>query len=167
MWAPQFRIAQGPAHLKSATGDAIKTSFEQIGLLNTFLNVNTERRAPNCLIFGREKDIFQQSAFANIQNMSKLKTYVLLKNNMNIEKYLITIKNVSQRTALTKLRLSNHFLMIEKGRHQSLNLFDRTCPFCPRMVENEQHFVLKCPTYSHLREKLLDDLKKTQNVSPP
>ena len=94
-------------------GKAMKTSFEHIGLLDVFLNVSQERKAPHYLIFLREKDIFQQSALANIQSMSKLENYTKLKNNITIEKYLIIVKNVFQRTALTKFRLSNHALMRE------------------------------------------------------
>ena len=153
--------------LENGWGNAIKTSFEQIGLLNVYLGINQGKKSPNCIIFCREKDIFQQSALSNIQNISKLKTYALLKNNINQEKYLTIIKNVSHRIALTKLRLSNHILMIEKGRHQSQHLFDRTCPFCPNKIENEQHFILKCPTYSHLRERLLDDIRNTTNSPLP
>ena len=34
-----------------------------------------------------------------------------------LEKYLILVKNTKRRIALSRLRLSNHNLMIEKGRH--------------------------------------------------
>ena len=97
--------------------------------------------------------------------MSKLKNHAQLKNNITIEKYLIVVKNVFQRTAFTKLRLSNHALMIEKGRHLSLKRFDRTCPFCPWSIETEQHVLLNCLSYSHLRQKILDEVKKNINFS--
>ena len=72
----------------------------------------------------------------------------------------MSVQNISDRTALTRLRLSNHHLMIEKGRHQNITLVtNRTCPFCPSKVENEFHFLLKCPTYTSLREALLKNIK--------
>ena len=91
--------------------------------------------------------------------MSKLRTYKDLKNDAKFEKYLTSVQNVSDRIALTKLRLSNHTLMIEKGRHQNIKLIDRTCPFCTGEVENELHFLVKCPTYFHIRQQLLDKIK--------
>ena len=42
-----------------------------------------------------------------------------------------------------------------------MQLCDRTCPFCPEHVENEFHFLIKCPVYNTLRKKLLDDVKTT------
>ena len=90
----------------------------------------------------------------SIQNMSKMKTYTLLKQNWKIEDYLLQVDNIKNRTALTKLRLSDHSLAIEKGRHQNINHSDRKCPFCPEEVEDELHFLIKCPTYKFLRKKL-------------
>ena len=66
---------------------------------------------------------------------------------------------MSDRIALTKLRLSDHTLAIEKGRHNSINASDRTCPFCPEQVEDETHFLVKCPIYDCLRKNLLDDVE--------
>ena len=87
-----------------------------------------------------------------------MRTYRLLKQSWGIEDYLLTTIDVKDRSALTKLRLSNHNLSIEKGRHQNLQLNDRTCPFCPEQIENELHFLIKCPTYENLRKRLLDDV---------
>ena len=138
----------------------LKNYFSTIGLLNVFLDGRTGK-APNLQIFCREKDIFQQTALSDIRNMPKLRTYVQLKHNTNIEDYLTTVKNTSDRIALTKFRLSNHNLMIEKGRHQNTHLSDRKCPFCTSDVENEFHFLLKCTTYSHLRLELLRKVGET------
>ena len=78
---------------------------------------------------------------------------------MLLEKYLISIQNTSDRIALTRFRLSNHDLMIEKGRHQNLIIFDRICPFCPGNIENEFHFLIKCPIYENLRKNLQDQVR--------
>ena len=60
---------------------------------------------------------------------------------------------------MTKLRLSNHNLSIEKRRHQNVPLSDRSCPFCPEHLENELHFLIKCPTYANLRARLFADVE--------
>ena len=33
--------------------------------------------------------------------------------------------------------------------------------FCPDQVENELHFLIKCPTYEELRRKMLDEICNT------
>ena len=58
----------------------------------------------------------------------------------------------------TKIRLSNHTLMIEKGRHQGLLENQRLCPFCTTKVETEQHFIMECKTFEVFRQKLFEDI---------
>jgi hypothetical protein len=50
---------------------------------------------------------------------NKLRTYRLFKNNISLEPYL-SMKNDEQRILLSKLRISNHNLEIERGRHRGL-----------------------------------------------
>ena len=105
-------------------------------------------------------DIFHQEAFTDISREdSKLRTYAKLKQDQGFENYL---KNVTpeKRIPLSKLRLSNHDLMIEKGRHQGLQVFQRNCPLCPEIiVEDEYHFLLQCQVYSHIRDELFTHAK--------
>ena len=50
--------------------------------------------------------------------------------------------------------------MIEKGRHSKpkIEKYRRYCPFCPSHVEDEHHFLIKCPIYSHLRDELFAEI---------
>ena len=91
---------------------------------------------------------------------SKLRTYGLIKQTPGFEKYLDGVRCVKERVALTKLRLSNHSLMIVKGRHYDIDRSVRFCPFCPNIVEDEKHFLLGCKTYSHIRADFLDKAKQ-------
>ena len=68
-------------------------------------------------------------------------TYSLFKTEIGLEKYLVETKNVADRVATTKFRLSNHKLMIEVGRHEDTPRERRFCPFCPHAIENEFHFM--------------------------
>ena len=43
-------------------------------------------------------------------------TYKLFKDRLKFENYLTNIKNIKHRVASTKLRLSDHNLLIEEGR---------------------------------------------------
>ena len=104
----------------------------------------------------RMADIFHQEAFAEInRDGSKLRTYAKIKQEQGLENYLSNIKNVERRITVSKIRLSNHDLMIEKGRHQKLEINQRNCPFCPgNLLEDEFHFLLTCKTFSRLRNEL-------------
>ena len=107
---------------------------------DTFLNENpSDSTTPFSALFCKEKDIFISTALESIQNMSKMKTYLFLKQRWKIEDY--------------------HTLAIEKGRHHDIIQCDRKCPFCPEDVEDEFHFLIKCPIYKLLRESLFDDIK--------
>ena len=50
-------------------------------------------------------------------------------------------------------------ILEERGRYDKTEPQDRVCKFCQilgrKEVENEAHFVIKCPQYSELREKYL------------
>ena len=99
--------------------------------------------------------IFYQNAFAEVNNGGKLRTYALLKTEIGRVGYLDKIRNYNKRRILTKIRLSNHTLMIEKGRHKGLEKEERICPFCAKdNVEDEYHFIFECPTYILPRSEL-------------
>ena len=142
---------------KNNTGWAhsVKEYFSRIGLMNLFLT-RADRRVRNDIVYNREKDIFHQLAFHDIQqDSSKLRTYAKLKTTIGIASYLTGVNNTTDRIAMTKFRLSNHRLMIEKGRHDNIQIQNRKCPFCPTHIEDEIHFLIKCPTYSTVREELI------------
>ena len=63
---------------------------------------------------------------------------------------------------MAKFRLSNHKLMIEKGRHLNLLKVDRKCPFCSAF-EDEIHFLLKCETFSALRDTMYSSVEEKLN----
>ena len=78
---------------------------------------------------------------------------------MNLNRYL-TLKKVVRdyfiRKQLAKFRTANHDLMIEKGRHHGIEVANRTCEQCDmQRVEDEYHFLLKCPKYDDLRQEYL------------
>ena len=115
--------------LENGWANSMKNTFSNIGLAHLFLNEQTPSRAPNTQMFLWEKHIFEQEALSNIKNMSKLESYSFVKQKSVFEGYLVSVQNVSERIALSKLRLSNHNLMIEKGRHVGMTRSERVCPF--------------------------------------
>ena len=73
----------------------------------------------------------------------------LFKTRVKFENYLIDTNNRKHRMAFTKLRLSDHNLMIEKGRHRrpTTPREYRFCTHFPLQVENEIHFLTTCNIY--------------------
>ena len=92
----------------------IKIALSYIGMMESFIipghNNNLHTKA-----FQRMCDIFHQKAFEYLRKEdSKLRTYNHIKTQTGLEPYLHKIKNIKDRVSFTKLRLSNHQLMIEE-----------------------------------------------------
>ena len=137
----------------------IKTELSSIGLGHLLTSVRTTTVHTDQIYFQRKTDIFYQNAFSKInENGSKLRTYGLLKTEIGFEKYLSDVTSIQDRTALTKFRLSNHPLMIEKMRHLNPKpeVHERLCPFCPEQVEDELHFLVNCQNFTVHRETLFN-----------
>ena len=55
--------------------------------------------------------------------------------------------------------LSAHRLHIETGRYNKIPRDNRLCKnFSPKKIEDEVHFLLKCPKYTPMRENWLKDI---------
>jgi hypothetical protein len=142
----------------------IENRISEIGMRELFLGRD---KGTHIKVFQRMKDIFHQESFSEIQNeSSKLKTYSHIKNSIGCEEYLSKIENIQERISFSKLRLSNHPLMIEKGRHEKIERKFRFCPFCPEKVEDEIHFLLECKCFMKLRNELFEKICQ-KNTSFP
>ena len=136
----------------------IQNLLSEIGMLENFTlkAVNT-----HCTAFQRMSDIFHQSSFSQINEPnSKLRTYSIVKSKIGYEEYLHNIHNIHDRVAFTKMRLSNHRLKIEVGRHNKIPKHLRFCPFCPTHIEYEIHFLLECETFHSHRKELIKSIPK-------
>ena len=135
--------------------EGVKSCLDRSGI-----GSQNNNKAIHNMIFKRMTDIFYQEAFTKINSVnSKLRTFAKLKTNIGIAKYLTQIKCIQNRVALSKIRLSNHDLMIEKGRHLKIDKTERFCPFCPNIIETESHFLLQCKTFSFLRRLLFAEIE--------
>ena len=162
----RIRKGIGNAILIDTFKDATKEELPwlrgiQSNLENNNLNYFYRNQFPNRYPFIYKKlhtamlARFNEEALNTIKS-NKLRSYALFKTEPGMENYLREIRNVKIRTQLTKFRLSDHHLMIEKGRHKGLDKSIRFCPFCLDKVEDEIHFMIKCPLYVHLRAPFLD-----------
>ena len=138
----------------------IKRLLELNGMQNFYENEpDSEYPFVYKILFQKLSDDFHRTSFDTIKGeQCKLRTYSLFKTEIGFEKYLIEVKNTSDRISVTKFRLSNHKLMIEVGRYEDTPRDERFCPFCPQVIENEFHFMFVCPIYSGLRTRYLSPI---------
>ena len=101
---------------------------------------------------------FQDLWKEQLNKFSKTDTFKQFKDKVQMESYMNDIKSRKVRVAWTKLRLSDHCLMIEEGRHKRpiIPRDQRFCPYCPGEIENEEHFFTKCTAYD--RAPLFDNI---------
>jgi len=100
----------------------------------------------------------------SISTKSKADSFIKFKNAIHTEPYLIKIKNIKHKIAMSRFRMSNHSLMIEIGRHvrpEKIERNKRFCYFCNEKVEDEEHFLLICPLYRPQRKNLENVCKES------
>ena len=88
-----------------------------------------------------------------ISDSDRFSTYRIFTSVLQAEKYLndITIKKL--RNVLIRQRLGINELGITKRfKPESVN---KTCPFCPDVLEDEFHLLFTCPVYADIRHKYL------------
>ena len=87
---------------------------------------------------------------------SKLQVFKLVKNEYNCEKYLDSL-NSEYRKIICQMRISDHPLLIERGRYTKIPRNLRLCNSCNE-IEDEFHFILKCTLNENLRTDFLKAL---------
>ena len=93
--------------------------------------------------------------------LPKLDTYKIIKSDYRIEPHILYVRNKQYQRALTRLRVSSHKLNIEVGRHSRpyIPRHQRFCLYCDTgEIDDEIHFLLKCPFHSAGRFSLLQEI---------
>lgn len=105
------------------------------------------------------------SLYDNVKE-SKLRTYLQFKKNYRKELYLDMISSSKLRTAVTKLRISDHSLPIEIGRRNNIDLNNRFCEKCnTNKLGDEFHFILECENVELSKHR--NDMLKNISVIMP
>ena len=87
---------------------------------------------------------------------SALDVFREIKLNFEQSSYLRSMENTKYRNTLAKFRLSSHKLNIEVGRHNNIPRNERKCTLCNlNDIEDEFHFLLKCPLYTTFRRQYI------------
>ena len=123
-------------------------------LLKTFNLIETSDHPKFKVISKAKTNLYYNSLWdSEIKNVnsSRLNFYQRLKVDRKPAIYTY-LPSFNQRKAIAKLRCSNHQLEIEKGRHKNVPREERICKLCTdKTVEDEDHFLLKCRLYDHLK----------------
>ena len=99
----------------------------------------------------------QQTWTNNCATTSKLRTfYAICGLPLKADVIVTTPLLKSHRSVVAKLMCGTSNLEIERGRHKKIPRENRFCILCQNMeVEDEVHFILKCPFYDDLRNPIL------------
>jgi hypothetical protein len=134
----------------------VKTSLDNLGLNYLWLTQSVSNT--NWLkttIKQRISDQFYQNWHSSVSNSPKSLFYRIVKHNLNLENYLVLLpKRLS--IPITKLRLGNHQLPIEKGRWENRSREERKCTHCyQNELGDEYHYLFICPFFADTRKKYI------------
>ena len=104
----------------------------------------------------RVYDIYLQEWGASVLNTSDGRLFKSIKSTFVYEPYL-DILTKSLRIATSRIRLSSHIFMIERGRWAKVERQERLCTVC-NVVEDEYHCMIVCPRYANERRSRLSEI---------
>ena len=142
--------------------------MEAMGLRDIFYGGGLENESKTSLTRKFEtklKTIDDVEISKAVEAMPKLRTYKCPKQNSGTEFYVKAIENRKRHSIIAKLRLGILPINIETGRYKREEISKRTCPNCPTDVEDETHFITKCPAYNKERKILYTEFEKRNNLS--
>ncbi len=106
----------------------------------------------------RSRDMYIQGCMSELAASNRCRTYRAIKLEFGAEPYMSCNISSTLRTAYTKLRLSSHTLMVERGRWSKpmIPYEQRKCTLCNNGdIEDEFHIVLICAYFHQLRGKYI------------
>ena len=135
----------------------VQTLLYKRGFGYVWLNQHVADKKQFLAIFEQRcKDAYVQECFSDIANSNRCRLYREIKDTHQIEPYLTSIISCNLRTSFTKLRLSSHRLMVERGRWMKpkVEFVDRKCTLCDvGDIEDEYHILMRCAILRTLRQK--------------
>lgn len=108
----------------------------------------------------RLKDQFKQNLNCSLTSYEKLSFFRQVFVPSTRPPYIDICKDKTERSIISKLKLSAHTLAIEKGRYKNIERTNRVCLSCDGgHIEDEYHFFSVCPRYSSLRNEYYNKIK--------
>ena len=106
----------------------------------------------------RCRDIYSQQCLSEIRDSSRCRMYEEIKPSFSASYYVKFNIHKNLRICFTKLRLSSHKLLVERGRwiKPKVAYNERRCTLCNYSdIQDEFHITLCCVKFKSLREKYI------------
>ena len=117
-----------------------------------------------CLSKKKIKELFHTSyetSYSQLANYPKARLYLSFKRKPTYETYLETVKDRKIRLQYTKLRLSDHNLEMESGKHKKIERQQRFCSSCNSYnIGDELHFLFECSELYLIRAVIFQKMLK-------
>ena len=144
----------------------VRNILESTNMQDLFYGLGVENIAKNLKDLNKELENIEQTSWHNeVNGMPKLRTYKTLKLDYGTELYTKTTLNKYHRSLIAKTRLGTLPINIETGRYKKQPIHERTCPNCTQEIEDEEHFILKCPLYDKDRQAMFGTFNEKTNNS--
>ena len=107
-----------------------------------------------------------QNLANSVNQRKKLRTYAKFRTDIKFESYLDSVTAFTIRRNLPQFRFGVHDLEIERARYgrKPLPIEEKYCKLCLDMriqaVEDEEHFLLYCPSYAEQRGRFFEKLEQ-------
>jgi hypothetical protein len=99
-------------------------------------------------------DMFVQEWSESMRGSERHQQYFQMKLMFERETYLCDIDRFYFRSCVSKARFS--MLPLNGNLNRFCDNFNsKLCPFCKTDIEDESHFIIKCPMYDELRQKFI------------
>jgi hypothetical protein len=141
-------------HNKKNWATDVKQQLTDLGLLELWSNQYIDSRYFP-VIKQRILDQELQSIMSKMAVSSKCSLYTHYIHSCTLQYYLRKPIPAMYQKMIAKFRLSSHCLAIETGRYTNIDVYNRRCFNCNSEVEDEFHFILKCPVYSRYRQQFI------------
>ena len=137
----------------------VKTMLDNYGFSEYFLVQNkVDCKFFPMLFKQRLIDNYSQEWNTEIEKSLVLQLYKTCKTTLSYENYLDMIPKKTIDFFITRMNISAHELRIQTGRfgQNRLPRNERYCLCCKNNdVEDEYHFILKCPCFLDIRKKFI------------
>ena len=100
-------------------------------------------------------DQYLQKWHQVINEMSRLCLYRTIKSSYEVDMYISVLNIRKFRHFYCSFKIGSLDLEIQRGRYNNVPRDQRLCKLCQNGVEDEYHFLLKCPLFDELRDKYI------------
>ena len=146
----------------------IKSIFNTCELVNLYNSGNSDRLSTKFIVDtvrNQLQENFKNRWSVDVNNMSKLRTFKLVKSAFQTEPYIKMCLSRKQRSVIARMRCGTFPLEVEKGRYRNVPANQRICKMCnSNAIEDETHFLLFCERYSDVRANLFRELSSHHDV---